>query len=94
MTDLTTQYLGFELSSPLVASAGPLTSRLDTLEMLQAAGAAAVVLPSLFEEEVIASGLELHALHTQGTESFAFTLNGTNAVLAGYNIQSMDLITK
>jgi len=74
MADLTTQYLGFELSSPLVASAGPLTSRLDTLEMLQDAGAAAVVLPSLFEEEVIASGLELHALHTQGTESFAEAL--------------------
>lgn len=74
MAELTTRYLGFELSSPLVASAGPLTSRLDTLEMLHDAGAAAVVLPSLFEEEVIASGLELHALHTQGTESFAEAL--------------------
>jgi dihydroorotate dehydrogenase (fumarate) len=74
MTDLTTRYLGFELSSPLVASAGPLTSRLETLEMLREAGAAAVVLPSLFEEEVIASGLELHDLHTQGTESFAEAL--------------------
>jgi dihydroorotate dehydrogenase (fumarate) len=74
MADLTTRYLGLELSSPLVASAGPLTSRLDTLEMLHDAGAAAVVLPSLFEEEVIASGLELNALHTQGTESFAEAL--------------------
>jgi dihydroorotate dehydrogenase (fumarate) len=74
MADLTTRYLGLELSSPLVASAGPLTSRLDTLEMLHDAGAAAVVLPSLFEEEVIASGLELQALHTQGTESFAEAL--------------------
>jgi dihydroorotate dehydrogenase (fumarate) len=74
MTDLATQYLGFELSSPLVASAGPLTSRVETLELLQDKGAAAVVLPSLFEEEVIASGLELHGLHTQGTESFAEAL--------------------
>jgi dihydroorotate dehydrogenase (fumarate) len=74
MVDLTTQYLGLELSSPLVASAGPLTSRVDTLEQLEDRGAAAVVLPSLFEEEVIASGLELHALHTQGTESFAEAL--------------------
>jgi dihydroorotate dehydrogenase (fumarate) len=74
MADLTTQYLGFKLASPLVASAGPLTSRVDTLEMLQDSGAAAVVLPSLFEEEVIASGLELHALHTEGTESFGESL--------------------
>lgn len=74
MADLTTQYLGFELSSPLVASAGPLTSRRDTLEVLHDAGAAAVVLPSLFEEEIVASGLELQALHTQGTESFAEAL--------------------
>jgi dihydroorotate dehydrogenase (fumarate) len=74
MVDLTTRYLGLELSSPLVASAGPLTSRVDTLEQLQDRGAAAVVLPSLFEEEVIASGLELQALHNQGTEIFAEAL--------------------
>lgn len=74
MADLTTQYLGLELSSPLVASAGPLTSRLDTLEMLHDAGAAAVVLPSLFEEEIVATGLELQTLHAQGTESFAEAL--------------------
>jgi dihydroorotate dehydrogenase (fumarate) len=70
MADLSTQYLGLELSSPLVASAGPLTSRIDTLEQLQDRGAAAVVLPSLFEEEVVANGIELQALHSQGTESF------------------------
>jgi dihydroorotate dehydrogenase (fumarate) len=70
MTDLSTRYLGLELSSPLVASAGPLTSRVETLEQLQDRGAAAVVLPSLFEEEVIANGIELQALHSQGTESF------------------------
>jgi dihydroorotate dehydrogenase (fumarate) len=74
MADLTTQYLGFELSSPLIASAGPLTSSVETLELLQDRGVAAVVLPSLFEEEVIATGLEQHALHSQGTESFAEAL--------------------
>ncbi|NNL48272.1 MAG: dihydroorotate dehydrogenase-like protein [Acidimicrobiia bacterium] len=51
-TDMTTTYLGLALSHPVVASAGPLTGRLDTLLELEAAGAAAVVLPSLFEEQI------------------------------------------
>lgn len=52
MTDLTTTYLGLPLRSPLVASASPLTGYLHGLLALQQAGVAAVVLPSLFEEEV------------------------------------------
>ncbi len=52
MTDLRTRYLGLEIKSPLVASAGPLTGELETLVALEQAGAAAVVLPSLFEEEI------------------------------------------
>jgi dihydroorotate dehydrogenase (fumarate) len=50
--DLRTRYLGLELGSPLVASSSPLTGSLETLRRLQAAGAGAVVLPSLFEEEL------------------------------------------
>jgi len=49
--DLSTTYLGLSLRSPLVASASPLTGRLDSLRALQDAGIAAVVLPSLFEEQ-------------------------------------------
>ena len=53
MTDLTTTtYLGLHLRSPLVASAGPLTGNPAMWERLEAAGAAAIVLPSLFEEEI------------------------------------------
>jgi dihydroorotate dehydrogenase (fumarate) len=52
MADLRTRYLGLELRSPLVASSSPLTGSLDGLLRLQAAGAGAVVLPSLFEEEL------------------------------------------
>jgi dihydroorotate dehydrogenase (fumarate) len=52
MADLRTRYLGLELRSPLVASASPLTGSLDGLLRLEAAGAGAVVLPSLFEEEL------------------------------------------
>ncbi|HUV11364.1 MAG TPA: dihydroorotate dehydrogenase-like protein, partial [Acidimicrobiia bacterium] len=74
MTDLTTTYLGLELASPLVASASPLTGRLDTLERLAAAGAAAVVLPSLFEEDITAAAMDRQRLFTQGTEAFAEAL--------------------
>ena len=52
MADLRTRYLGLELQSPLVASSSPLTGNLDGLRRLEAAGAGAVVLPSLFEEEL------------------------------------------
>src|SRR5450631_415014 len=50
--DLSTTYLGLSLRSPLVASSGPLTGRIDSLRALEQAGIAAVVLPSLFEEQV------------------------------------------
>ena len=49
---LATKYLGLELKNPLVASASPLNSRLDNLRRLEDAGAAAVVLPSLFQEQI------------------------------------------
>ncbi len=52
-TDLTTDYLGLSLRNPLVASASPLTGSLETLRTLEEAGAGAVVLPSLFEEQVV-----------------------------------------
>jgi dihydroorotate dehydrogenase (fumarate) len=51
MTKLGTTYLGMRLRSPLIASASPLTGYLHGLRALEEAGAAAVVLPSLFEEE-------------------------------------------
>ncbi|NMM24866.1 MAG: dihydroorotate dehydrogenase-like protein [Phycicoccus sp.] len=50
--DLSTTYLGLQLRSPLVASSGPLTARIDSLLSLEQAGVAAVVLPSLFEEQI------------------------------------------
>lgn len=50
--ELTTRYLGMELRSPIVASSSPLTGHLDGLRALDAAGIGAVVLPSLFEEQI------------------------------------------
>jgi len=60
--DLRTRYLGLELRSPLVASASPLTGELDGLRRLQDAGAAAAVLPSLFEEQLTHDQVELDRL--------------------------------
>lgn len=71
MPELGTTYVGLPLSSPVVASAGPLTGRLDSLVELQAAGTGAVVLPSLFEEEIVEEELSLHEALEQGVNSFA-----------------------
>jgi dihydroorotate dehydrogenase (fumarate) len=74
MTDLRTTYLGCELKSPLVASASPLSEEMDNLRKLEDAGAGAVVLHSLFEEQIIRESEELHHGLSAGTESFAESL--------------------
>ncbi len=66
MANLRTRYLGLELDTPIIASAGPLTGRLDTLRRLEEAGAAAVVLPSLFEEDIVNESRRVHALLSAG----------------------------
>lgn len=70
MTDLHTEYLGLSLRSPLVASAGPFTGDLDKLRELRDAGVAAVVLPSLFEEQIEHETSEIDRLFTVHHESF------------------------
>jgi dihydroorotate dehydrogenase (fumarate) len=70
MTEMETTYLGLRLRSPLVASASPLTGRLSSLLALERAGAAAVVLPSLFEEEVEDESMRLHERLEAGANSF------------------------
>jgi dihydroorotate dehydrogenase (fumarate) len=59
--DLRTSYLGLELSSPLVVSASPLSANLDTLRRLEEAGAGAVVMQSLFEEQIEHEELHVHS---------------------------------
>ena len=70
--DLSTSYLGLPLRGPVIASAGPWTRTVGKLLALQDAGAAAVVLPSLFEEDVIAEELELADLMDTGDEFAEF----------------------
>lgn len=73
--DLTTNYLGMTLRSPLVPSASPLSRELDAIKRMEDAGAAAIVLYSLFEEQIAYERLELHHHLTQGTESYAEALS-------------------
>jgi dihydroorotate dehydrogenase (fumarate) len=72
--DLSTTYLGLTLKSPLVASASPLTEDLGNIRRLEDAGAAAVVMHSLFEEQINLESQELDRYLSHGTESFAESL--------------------
>jgi len=73
--DMRTSYLGLDLRSPLVASASPVTRDVSVVRRLDAAGVGAIVLPSLFEEEILAEEIELNRSLEQGTEHFAEALD-------------------
>jgi len=66
--DLRSRYLGLELKNPIVASASPLTGSIDSLKRLEDAGVAAVVLPSLFEEQIEHEEMATHDLMLSGSE--------------------------
>ncbi len=72
--NLGTKYLGLQLQNPLVVAACPITGKIDWLKKLEDAGAAAAVMPSLFEEQIEHEELEITKLHEFGTESFAEAL--------------------
>ena len=74
MIDLSTTYLGFTLKSPLVASASPLCEDIGNIRRMEDAGAAAVVLHSLFEEQITLESQYLDRHLSQGAESFAESL--------------------
>ena len=71
MIDLSTTYLGLNLKNPLVASASPLSKKVDRARKLEEAGIAAVVMYSLFEEQIIHETLELDHYMNVGSESYA-----------------------
>src|SRR5215469_13650858 len=73
--DLTTRYLGLTLKNPLVASASPLTADLGNVRRLEDWGAAAVVLPSILEEQIEAEEAETERLTTSRGESFPEALS-------------------
>jgi len=73
--DLTTSYLGLKLRNPLVLSASPLSEKVDNIKKAEDAGAAALVLHSLFEEQLKSEREELDFHLSHGTESFAEALS-------------------
>ena len=83
---MTTEYLGLSLCSPLVASAGPLTGDPKMWARLEEAGAGAIVLPSLFEEEIEFDVFNVAATYDRGTDVFAESLTyfpDLDAIAAG-----------
>ncbi len=75
MVDLSTSYMGLSLRNPLVASASPLSHTVEGIRRLADAGVGAVVMHSLFEEEVEAEAERQVALSEAGSESFAESLS-------------------
>jgi len=71
MPDLSTTYLGLKLHNPLIASASPLTHELGNIRALEDAGAAAMVLPSVFQEQIEQEAEELETAMATGAESVA-----------------------
>lgn len=83
--DLSTNYMGLELVSPLVASASPLSRRIDSAKRLEEAGVGAIVMYSLFEEQIVYDSLALDYFMNRGTESFPESLTYLPE-MDGYNI--------
>ena len=75
MVDLTTKYLGLTLKNPIVASPSPLSEKVENVVKMEAAGASAVVMYSLFEEQIIHESLELDHFLSHGTDTFAEALS-------------------
>ena len=73
--DLRTTYMGLPLKNPIVASASPLSEKLDNIKRMEDAGAAAVVMFSLFEEQIKRENAAIEQLITAGTNSFAESLS-------------------
>ena len=74
MLDLSTSYLGLTLKNPIVASASPLSEQIDSIRQLEQAGASAIVLHSLFEEQITLESHELDHHLSHAEESFAEAL--------------------
>ena len=74
MIDVSTKYLGLKLNGPIVVSSTPLSESLENLRRIEDAGASAIVLTSLFEEQLALESRALDDDLSRGTESFAESL--------------------
>lgn len=75
MIDLKSTYLGLELANPLVASASPFSKRTSSVRKMEDAGISAVVMYSLFEEQIVQDSLAFNYYMERGTERFAESLD-------------------
>jgi dihydroorotate dehydrogenase (fumarate) len=94
--DLTTRYLGLDLKNPLVAGAGPLNGELDNIRRLEDLGAGAVVLPSIFEEQIEHEQQVIDNLISTGIDSYgeALTYFPTQAAYAINPERYVDLVDR
>jgi dihydroorotate dehydrogenase (fumarate) len=94
---LDTTYLGLQLATPLVASASPLGRTIEGLHRMEDAGASAIVLPSLFEEQIEHDSYQVHEVLEFGAESYAEASSGYLPEFTAYNTgpeQYLDLISR
>ena len=99
MIDLSTTYLGLKLKNPIVASASPLSKKIEQVKRMEEAGVSAVVMYSLFEEQIIHESLELDHYLARGTESFAEALTylpdaGTYSLLPDRYVANVEKLKK
>ncbi len=99
MVDLSTTYLGLNLKNPLVASASPLSKKLEGVQKLEAAGVSAIVMYSLFEEQIIHESLELDHYLNRTSVISAEALNalpdtGTYSIGPGKYLDYLSLVKK
>ncbi len=96
MIDLSTQYLGLKLANPLVPSASPLTKDISTAKQLEDAGAAALVMYSLFEEKIVAEEEQLQRFYYQQGigHGEADSFHPVSYVIKSYQEQYLEQIHK
>lgn len=95
--DLSTRYMGLDLAHPVLPSASPLTGDIDHIHALVEAGASALVLPSLFEEQIEHDEMALNSVIERGAEGFAEIPEGFFPDLDDYNTgpeEYLELITR
>jgi dihydroorotate dehydrogenase (fumarate) len=90
--DMMTRYLGFDLASPVLPSASPLTGDIDHILALVEAGAPAIVLPSLFEEQIEHDAMAVHFGLELGAEGFGEAPSGYLPRLNAYNTGPEDYL--
>jgi dihydroorotate dehydrogenase (fumarate) len=73
--DLKTTYMGIELPNPIVIGASPMTDNVDTVKRLEEAGASMIVMPSLFEEQILQEQMQTHMAFETPAESYAEALS-------------------